>query len=78
MGYTVGNHVLRLSSCVAVKVNFRQMSFIHQLSILYNCGSGKTVNLKIFARVLFSRNFTGVEFHLNKSLAKWRKHSFIY
>ena len=28
-----------------------------------------TVNLEIFARVLFSRNFADVEFHENKTLA---------
>ena len=34
-----------------------------------------TVNLEIFVRVLFSRNFA---FHENDILVKWRNHSVIY
>ena len=34
-----------------------------------------TVNSKIFARVLFSRNFAYAKFCENKILAKWRNHS---
>ena len=37
-----------------------------------------TVNSEIFARVLFSRNFTDAEFHENKSLRKWRNLSVMY
>ena len=37
-----------------------------------------TVNMKIFTRVLFSRNFTDVEFRENKTLAKWQNHSGVY
>ena len=37
-----------------------------------------TVNLEIFARVLFSRNFADAKFYENKTLEKWKKHlSFI-
>ena len=34
-----------------------------------------TVNLEIFVRVLFSRNFA---FHENDILVKWRNHSVVY
>ena len=37
-----------------------------------------TVNLEIFARVLFSRNFADAAFRENKTLAKWRKLCVIY
>ena len=37
-----------------------------------------TVNLEIFATVLFSRNFADAEFRENKTLAKWRKLFVLY
>ena len=37
-----------------------------------------TVNLEIFARFLFSRNFPYAKFCENKFLAKWRIHSVLY
>ena len=37
-----------------------------------------TVNLEIFPRVLFSRNFALAKFHENKILPKWRNHSVVY
>ena len=39
---------------------------------------GRTVNLEIFARILFMRNFVDVKFRENKNLAKWRKHFVLY
>ena len=33
-----------------------------------------TVNLEIFARISFSRNFADAKFCENKALAKWRNH----
>ena len=37
-----------------------------------------TVNLEIFARVLFSGNFAYAKFHENKILTNWRNHSVGY
>ena len=39
-----------------------------------------TVNLEIFARTLFSRNFAYAyaKFRENKTLAKWQNHSVVY
>ena len=37
-----------------------------------------TINSKIFARVWFSRNFADAKFRENKTIAKWRNHSFVY
>ena len=37
-----------------------------------------TVNLKIFARILFSQNFAYAKFRENKILLKWRDHSVDY
>ena len=37
-----------------------------------------TVNSEIFARVLFSQNFTYAKFRENKILVKWKKYSVIY
>ena len=37
-----------------------------------------TVNLEIFERVLFSRNFPYAKFSENKTLEKWQNHSVIY
>ena len=38
---------------------------------------GITVNLEIFARVLFSRDFAYAKFRENKILAKWRNYSVV-
>ena len=37
-----------------------------------------TVNLEIFERVLFSRNFAYAKFHENKILTNWRNHSVVF
>ena len=37
-----------------------------------------TVNLEIFARTLFSRNFAYAKFRENKTIAKWQNHSVVY
>ena len=37
-----------------------------------------TVNLEIFASVLFSRNFAYAKFRENKIFAKWRNYSVVY
>ena len=37
-----------------------------------------TVNLVIFARVLFSRNFAYAKFGENIIVAKWSNHSVVY
>ena len=37
-----------------------------------------TINSKIFARVLFFRNFAYAKFRENEILANWRNHSVVY
>ena len=37
-----------------------------------------TVNLEIFVRVSFSRNFANARFSETKTLAKWLNHSVVY
>ena len=37
-----------------------------------------TVNSEVFARVLFSRNFTDAKFRENKYFTKWQKQSVVY
>ena len=44
--------------------------------VLFICLS--TVNMEIFERVLFSRNFAYAKFRENEILAKWRNHSVVY
>ena len=41
-------------------------------------GEGCTVNLEIFSRVLFSRNFTYAKFCENIIPTNWQNHSVVY
>ena len=56
-------------------MDFNVMS-LHVLFIPYYLLCVHTVNLEIFLRVLFSRNFAA-KLHGNKILLKWRNHSFV-
>ena len=49
---------------------------INNLQTIEQCVSTCTVNLEIFARVLFSRNFAYAKFREIITLAKWQNHSF--
>ena len=44
---------------------------------VFNHDKGFTVNLEIFARVAFSRNFACAKFCENKILVKWWNHSVV-
>ena len=55
------------------------MSLFFQIIVLNRLHwNGHTVNLGIFARVLFSRNFAHATFRVNKTLAKWLNNSVVY
>ena len=70
--YSIENSMFSINTTIS-ELSLAQVSLLHQ-----PIKKRDTVNWEMFARVLYSQNFTYAKFCENKILAKWRNYSIVY